>query len=63
MGYQEDANLNDLLEKSEQELFGVTQTFIKDKLVHIRDILSGRHEEYSEIHENPDAIDALRVKT
>ena len=31
----------------------MTQTFIQNKLVHIRDIVNLRYEEFAEIHENP----------
>jgi replicative DNA helicase len=43
-----------LLEKSEQALFTVTQTFIQNKLVHIKDIINLRYEEFAEIHANPE---------
>jgi len=63
LGYQEDTPINELLEKSEKSLFGVTQTFIKNKLVHINDILTQRYEEFAEIHENPDLIKDHRLQT
>jgi replicative DNA helicase len=63
LGYQEDAPINELLEKSEKSLFNVTQTFIKNKLVHINDILTQRFEEFAEIHENPDLIKDHRLQT
>lgn len=53
LGYNEESEINQLLEKAEQALFGVTQTFIQNKLVHIRDILSSRYDELSEIHADP----------
>jgi len=62
-GYQEDSPINELLEKSEKALFNVTQTFIKNKLVHINDILTQRFEEFAEIHENPDLIKDHRLQT
>jgi len=61
--YQEDTVINELLEKAEKSLFGVTQTFIKNKLVHINDILTQRYEEFAEIHENPDLIKDHRLQT
>lgn len=61
--YQEDAPINELLEKSEKSLFNVTQTFIKNKLVHITDILTQRFEEFAEIHENPNLIKDHRLQT
>lgn len=53
-GYDEESDINKLLEKAEQSLFSVTQTFIQNKLVHIRDIINLRYEEFAEIHENPE---------
>lgn len=60
-GYDEEENINVLLEKAEKSLFNVTQVFIKNKLVHINEILTGRYEEFAEIHENPDLIHQHRI--
>lgn len=49
-GYEEDENLENLLETAEKEVFSVTQTFMKDKFVHIREILNKRFEEFSALH-------------
>ena len=59
--YSEDEKLNELLEKAEKSLFSVTQTFIRNKLVHINEILTGRYEEFADIHENPES--ALKNRT
>ncbi len=55
-GYDEETDINKLLERTEQSIFRVTQTFIQNRLVHIRDILNLRYEEFAEIHENPDLL-------
>ncbi|MDD5770272.1 MAG: replicative DNA helicase [Candidatus Gracilibacteria bacterium] len=62
-GYDEEKNINELLEKSEKSLFNVTQVFIKNKLVHISDILESRFEEFAEIHENPESVKQHRLHT
>ncbi len=62
-GYDEENNINELLEKSEKSLFNVTQVFIKNKLVHISDILESRFEEFAEIHENPQTVKDHRLYT
>lgn len=49
-GYDEDESLENLLETAEKEVFGITQTFMKNKFVHIRDILNKRFEEFSALH-------------
>lgn len=62
-GYDEESDINKLLEKAEQSLFTVTQTFIQNKLVHIRDIINLRYEEFAEIHENPESANDGLVHT
>jgi len=61
--YDEEKNINELLEKSEKSLFRVTQVFIKNKLVHIADILESRFEEFAEVHENPESVKNHRLYT
>lgn len=61
--FNEESELNKLLEKAEQSLFWVTQTFIQNKLVHIKDIVNLRYEEFSEIHSNPEAAELAMIKT
>ncbi|MDC0506265.1 replicative DNA helicase [Candidatus Gracilibacteria bacterium] len=61
-GYDEDKVISELLERSEKSLFEVTQTFIKNKLVHINDILQQRLDEFSEIHENPALLKDHRLQ-
>jgi len=63
LGYSEDEKLNELLEKAEKSLFSVTQTFIRNKLVHINEILTWRYEEFAEVHENPESIKKNRIFT
>ena len=60
--YDENWKLSESLEKSEKSLFNVTQTFIKNKLVHINDILASRYDEFAEIHENPDLVTKHRLQ-
>ena len=49
-GYNEDENIEALLETSEKEVFGISQTFLKDKFVHVKDILDKRYEEFATLH-------------
>jgi len=49
-GYNEDENIENLLETAEKEVFGISQTFLKDKFVHIREVLNKRFEEFSALH-------------
>jgi replicative DNA helicase len=61
-GYNEEMQINETLEKAEKSLFEVTQTFIRNKLVHINEILTQRYEEFAEIHENPELIKNHRLQ-
>lgn len=61
--YDEEKHINELLEKSEKSIFQVTQVFIKNKLVHIADIIESRYEEFAEIHENPESVKDHRLYT
>jgi replicative DNA helicase len=49
-GFDEERNIEDLLEKAEKEVFSISQTFLKDKFIHIKDILSKRYEEIVNLH-------------
>lgn len=60
--YDEEREINDLLEKAEKAIFNVTQVFIKNKLVHIKNILDQRYEEFKEIHENPEIVKEHRLQ-
>ena len=61
-GYNENEALPKLLEKAEKSIFEVTQTFIRNKLVHINEILTWRYEEFAEIHENPELVKEHRLQ-
>jgi len=62
LSYDEETNISELLEQSEKSLFDVTQTYIKNKLVPLDEILSGRYDEFAELHENPDLIKNHRLQ-
>lgn len=63
LGYNETAETTELLEKSEKSLFSVTQTFIQNKLVPIREILSGRYDEFAAIHADPELVQRNIIST
>ncbi|MBU0727163.1 replicative DNA helicase [Patescibacteria group bacterium] len=60
-GYSEEGEIDNLLEKAEKEVFSISQTFLKDRFVHIRDILNQRFEEFSTLHtaEDKDKIKGI----
>lgn len=50
--YEEWKELSQLLENTEKWVFSISQTFLKDKFIHIRDILSWRFQFFSERHDS-----------
>ena len=54
LALDESADTNQLLEKAEQSLFKVTQNLIRDKFVHIKEVLQGRFDEFAELHDSED---------
>lgn len=62
-GYDEASETPDLLEKSEKSLFGVTQTFIQNKLVPIRDVLNARYEEFAALHADPTLVEKNSISS
>lgn len=63
LGYQEEEEVDQLLDKAEQKIFAVTQTFIKNTFTHIKDILTMRYEEFAELHEEKNPEKTTGVKT
>lgn len=62
-GYDEATETTELLEKAEKSLFSVTQTFIQNKLVPIREILNARYEEFAAIHADPELVERNSIST
>jgi replicative DNA helicase len=54
LGYTVEKNIPELLEEVEKTVFGISSTFLKDKFVHIRDILDERYEKFAEMHVSKD---------
>jgi replicative DNA helicase len=59
LGYREDEELDELIDKSEKALFKVSQEHIKDRFVHIKDVLNQTYEKISDLHD-PEAKEKYR---
>ncbi|MBU1018694.1 MAG: replicative DNA helicase [Patescibacteria group bacterium] len=59
LGLNETGNLDELIEQAEKALFSVSQNFIQDKFVHIKDILAQTYEKISDLHD-PEAKEKYR---
>ncbi len=51
LGYNEVEPLEILLEQAEKSLFGVSQATIKEKFIHIRDVLNSTYDKITELHD------------
>jgi len=52
LGFDETQDVENLLEDAEKSLFSVSQTFVKDKFVHIKDVLTDTYEKIAELHDS-----------
>ncbi|MBU1017652.1 replicative DNA helicase [Patescibacteria group bacterium] len=62
-GYSEDADIETLLETAEKEVFGISQTFLKDRFIHVKDILDERYEEFAMLHHSDDSEKVKGIAT
>ena len=63
LGYESDEKIEILLEKAEKEIFKLTQNFLKNRFVSIKEILNISYERFAEIHENPELANKNRIQT
>lgn len=54
IGYDVDRPIAELLDEVERTVFGVTNAFLKEKFLHIREVLGARYEKFAELHEAKD---------
>ena len=52
LSYNEEGNIEEILDRSEQKLFGVSQKFLKQVFMPVRDILDAAFERIDELHRN-----------
>ncbi len=53
----------ELLERIEKRIFDLTQVNLSDSLMHIKDVLNARVEEYMELVDNPEKLEKGKVNT
>lgn len=61
LGYDEDQNVQELLQKAEQELFSVSDQSLKQDLVKIETILTESFDRMEELHRNKGALRGVRT--
>jgi len=62
-GYQEEKEVEELLENAEKEIFSISQTFLKEKFISIKEILNLRFEKFAELHESDDKEAVRGIKS
>ncbi len=61
LGYDEDTDVQELLQKAEQELFSVSDQSLKQDLTSIEDILTDSFDRMEELHRNKGALRGVRT--
>lgn len=59
LGYEEEEDIENVMDRAEKSLFEVSQTFMANRFVHIKDILNQTYEKISDLHD-PDAKERYR---
>jgi len=59
LGFKENEEIDELIEEAEKSVFSVSRTFLRDRFVHIKDILAQTYEKISDLHD-PEAKDKYR---
>lgn len=63
LGYESEKNIEELLESAEQRVFAISQQFLKDRFVPIKDLLMKKYEIICEVNENPELATKNRIST
>lgn len=63
LGYDLEQETTSLLEQAEKRIFSISQTFLKDRFIPIRDILTKSYEKFCEINENPELALKNKIST
>ncbi len=63
LGYNADKSVQELLEEAEKRVFSISQTFLKNRFVPIKEILTSSYEKFCEINENPELANRNRIST
>ncbi len=63
LGYDSEKNIEELLESAEQRVFSISQQFIKDRFVPVKELLMKKYEIICEVNENPELATKNRIST
>ncbi|MBT3349121.1 replicative DNA helicase [bacterium] len=63
LGYDAEKSVEELLEAAEKRIFSISQNFIRNRFIPIKEILTASYERLCEISENPELAEKTRIKT
>ncbi len=63
LGYDADKSVQELLEEAEKRVFSISQTFLKNRFIPIKEILTASYERFCEINENPELANKNRISS
>src|SRR3989338_1682160 len=63
LGYETNRAIPELLDEVEKTIFQITNAFLKEKFVHVRDVLDQRYERFAEMHASGDDDSVKGVPT
>jgi replicative DNA helicase len=63
LGYDTEKSVEELLESAEKRIFSISQDFIKNRFLPIKDILTKSYEKFCEIADDPESANRNRIST
>lgn len=63
LGFDSEKSIEELLESAEKRVFSISQKFIRNRFVPMKDLLTERYEYICELAENPELADKHRIAT
>ena len=63
LGYETEKPIAELLDEVEKTVFHISNMFMKEKFLHIREVLDARYEKFAEMHESKDENAVKGVST
>ncbi len=54
--YNEETEVTESLEAVEKKVFSISQEFLKERFIHVKDVLSERHKEFARLHDSDEDV-------
>lgn len=63
LGYDTERSVEELLESAERRIFAISQKFIRNRFIPIKEVLTASYEKFCEVAEHPELADKNRTPT